>query len=386
MKKLIAYLFVASVLLLSSCGSQQVNTGNNVSTNSSIQLNQPKASSITNFWPLPGSSGSVQTDTGIWFVDSNKGDWIALTLPKSFSLDNMAGVTMIDNQNVWIVSNDTTNAKNAWDYSIFYTSDGGLSWNNSSLMPYLADWMPEPNPSVSIQFINNLTGWVAIQSLTSSNFSQGELFKTVDGGKTWEKEMIPSGGEYFEFINENMGWTLNTPEQAIYMTIDGGKSWFTPNIAKSNPNDYRIRYNLPVFYGNTGYLYANVTGSSESFIDIYMSQDSGANWKKISSLTTSVSSVLFSDAYWLAFLGDATVLFSNDEGASWQERTLNMNSIPFTQVKYAAKRKIWGTVQSQTCVQPKKDCTQRSDVYESLDGGFSWTPIALYDSTSEQAK
>lgn len=383
-------LIITFVFILVGCGVRSASLSDRVSSSSLLNKNQPNANRIINYWPLSDSLGFVQTDTGLWFVNSVQGTWNSLSLPNSLKSEAIIGVEPIDSQHIWIVSS-TISSSNPWDYTVFFTTDGGLSWATSSLASNMENWLAYPSSNINIEFVDNQYGWVAVRSDMSSNFSQSQLFRTSDGGKNWKIESIPSGGEYLDFVDSNTGWTTNVPAQAVYITHNGGESWKSVDISLSIPDDGRVYYSLPYFNDNIGYLYANVVTSNDNFIVIFKSQDNNGDiWKEVSRISNndgiSVTSILFSDKDWNAFLADGRIISSVDDGLNWQYQPRSIEHFAITQLKYFAKQKVWGTIQSQDCNQPKKDCTQRSDIYESIDGGSTWQPIALYDTVSEYAK
>ena len=72
-------------------------------------------------------------------------------------------------------------------------------------------------------FLDENVGWAA-------NGFYAAVYKTVDGGKTWDEQLNQSmlGGSYhfrnIEFLNSNIGF-LGTLNGEFYKTIDGGDNW-----------------------------------------------------------------------------------------------------------------------------------------------------------------
>jgi photosystem II stability/assembly factor-like uncharacterized protein len=76
---------------------------------------------------------------------------------------------------------------------------------------------------VSLQFVNANDGWLSID---------GDLFRTEDGGKTWESIEFPrfATGDGFEpslsqfqLIDPKRAWLVS--ENRLYHTTDGGRNW-----------------------------------------------------------------------------------------------------------------------------------------------------------------
>ncbi len=140
--------------------------------------------------------------------------------------------------------------------------------NNSRLLSWETLDIPISGRYDDVYFIDDRIGWAA-------GGSSGNIFKTIDGGHTWEKQFHTS--KYLrsiEFINANLGF-CGSIDSAFYKTIDGGKTWI--NIAGNIPGG------IPGICGltsvNSSIIYGCGIWSSPAFI--IKSEDSGNTWKKI---------------------------------------------------------------------------------------------------------
>jgi len=113
-------------------------------------------------------------------------------------------------------------------------TDGGLLWNTDTTNRGLGE-------RSSVFFIDPLVGWC----------SRGGLYKTFDGGKTWELQFsspIATGGfRTISFINNRVGYAAGTededyrylsPETVIYVTLDGESTWaevYKPDDVENSP-------------------------------------------------------------------------------------------------------------------------------------------------------
>jgi photosystem II stability/assembly factor-like uncharacterized protein len=107
-------------------------------------------------------------------------------------------------------------------FSVWETLDAGESWQELPVSFPLDWWDWQP---VSLQFVDQTTGWITWRSVGGSSFSQGRLFFTTDGGKTWTGAVLPAGGET-AFVSAQEGWLLGSVGGVkLYRTQDGGRTW-----------------------------------------------------------------------------------------------------------------------------------------------------------------
>ena len=101
------------------------------------------------------------------------------------------------------------------DGEIFKTIDGGMNWT-----------MPSSNTSAAfgdIYFISATEGWIIAETF------QDTIWHTTDAGDTWDKEVLPFRTYWSEmkFIDELNGWIAGGSSFAgrVLRTIDGGQTW-----------------------------------------------------------------------------------------------------------------------------------------------------------------
>lgn len=189
---------------------------------------------------------------------------------------------------------------------IYKTTNGGKSWQRMGLenTERIADILIHPKDP-------NIVYAAALGHLWNANSERG-LYQTTDGGKTWSRIF---------FIDENTGaadlamdpqnpdilyatfWShrrypdffdsgLNG-KSGVYKSTDGGKSWNT--IHNGLPKEPLGRMAIAVAPSNANNLYLTVECKSKEGKGLYMSNDQGANWKKVSSeFNTTVRPFYFS--------------------------------------------------------------------------------------------
>lgn len=121
--------------------------------------------------------------------------------------------------------------------SLYITNNGGKSWSRSYLGSQL--W--------SIDFTDQNSGWAV--------GSGGRVSRTSDGGDTWEHRFLPTEADFTSvfFLNEKIGWlgggdaTHGIPfgktasRGCVWRTVDGGKTWQrTALIQNGRPGEHHI--------------------------------------------------------------------------------------------------------------------------------------------------
>lgn len=154
-----------------------------------------------------------------------------------------------NNDTDWISTIDVLNDQTVWvngDGSLFYSLDGGATWNESEV-PEAHSWM------TTVKFINMTHGWTAtngilyhtgdsgqswsvvdgftyddnprmIQCLSSFDIwaiGSGGIYHSLDGGVTWE-QVSNRGGWSLSFVNEYEGWAIG--DNRLAHTTDG-RTW-----------------------------------------------------------------------------------------------------------------------------------------------------------------
>ena len=139
----------------------------------------------------------------------------------------------------------------AWDggdeNEICYSKDGGKTWTP------VTDFIV-PGPQTQIDFIDDMTGWVASPTGYGS---------TEDGGITWARETLPEGVHNIAAINiytKDIGHILSD-DGKFCTTKDGGKTWSIQDLGFD-------KMGMVDLYNNKGKLFISILASADiSFKD-----------------------------------------------------------------------------------------------------------------------
>lgn len=239
----------------------------------------------------------------------------------------------IDSNHGWIVSSSYGSSV----VDVFSTSDGGQTWNQTSVDPRYT--YPSSN-IYSLSFIDQQHGWLSVSPDSGLQTSSGDLYVTEDGGLHWTRLSLPSGGEVY-LLSQTYG-ILNSKNN-LFETNDNGQSW---KLIASSTHVLNLRDNL--FLINTDKigrfkdasleykpvnLPANASGALD-FIDemngylvcitdqgnvLFKTNDGGINWYKTNPTGFKVDHIKFITLQLGYGLGDNMLFKTNDGGKTWKK-------------------------------------------------------------------
>jgi len=191
----------------------------------------------------------------------------------SVSFPALQRITMQDADTGWGLSQD----------AVFYTRDGGRDWKNVTPQ---RGWLSQS--IVKGFFLNASTTWVTQPA--QQNFDTGTLFHTEDSGQNWEATKVPFGPNSLQFLNADDGWVIADRGAAagsmaidIYKTIDGGKSW--AKVQSAGPETQDTPGALPFGGDKSGMAFKDMQdgwiGGSQPIIGhsyLYRTTNGGQTW------------------------------------------------------------------------------------------------------------
>ena len=201
----------------------------------------------------------------------------ATPTPPPASTPTFSDIEMKDAANGWARAANPANYTGANDTQILHTTDGGHQWKNvtptsstggaqsgnTAFHPLSGGG---PSVPVTDEFLTGSTAWVLLLP--------NHLFKTTDGGKTWQQETTPGENlREFTFLDALHGWVLTEEAGAVVVlrTSDGGATWTKMQQSGSA---------FPLDVEFTGMRFLNLTtGWVTSTTALAVTQDGGATWQ-----------------------------------------------------------------------------------------------------------
>jgi photosystem II stability/assembly factor-like uncharacterized protein len=244
----------------------------------------------------------------------------------------------------------------------------------------------------NVYFVSELVGWATTYQ---------EIYKTTDGGQSWQYQYTQNPVFQIFFHSENVGWIstwLTGP--AILETTDGGDSWVD---IYSILGSYEFIHDFEFISPDTGWIVGEET--------IRSSKDNITEFPVLFKETTNGGLTWlnknFPPDYWgrlvqidaidymnLIVAGDDTLFKTSDGGNNWQQVPLPQNFQP-TDLHFINKYLGWvygpnalyktinGGVSWEQQAQPVYNFqfitaqigwyTYSNQIYNSTNGGSSWT-------------
>jgi photosystem II stability/assembly factor-like uncharacterized protein len=194
---------------------------------------------------------------------------------------------------LWVGTGEHNNQRSVgWGDGIYRSDDAGKTWKNLGLKDsqHIGRIVVDPRDSNVV--------YVAAQGPLWSPGGDRGLYKTTDGGKSWNK--ILSASEHTGVTDVALDpanpdvllaathqrrrhvWTMihGGPESALHKSTDGGKSW--RKVTGGLPSGELGRIGLAFSPAKPGLVYASVE-ATEQGSGLYRSTDSGESWEKRSS-------------------------------------------------------------------------------------------------------
>ncbi len=142
---------------------------------------------------------------------------------------------------------------------LYYTTNGGLNWNENHDFQYLVN---------SIKFVNTNTGYM----LALGYYNEIQLSKTTNGGANWILHNINSTkipGHLF-FRSVNTGWLVGD-SGLIMKTTNGGVTIGIQQIGINVPGDFSLFQNYPNPFNPSTKIRFDISGTTaaQTFLIVY---------------------------------------------------------------------------------------------------------------------
>lgn len=183
--------------------------------------------SIVNIEMLDEVFGWALTEQNIIRTNDGGATWHNVTPPGMTDAGYLVFADFLDADHAWVQSPDMNRYPNGG--TLYRTSDGGLTWES----------FDTPFSGGSIRFVDRQTGWVLADLGVGAGSMAVSVFKTNDGGAAWERvytndpnldgagETLPLGGikNFIHPLDANIAWVggvIYAPGETYLFRSDDG--------------------------------------------------------------------------------------------------------------------------------------------------------------------
>ena len=342
----VAGLFLAIFLSLSACAQSE-------KSEDAPALSSPtfEAFSLRNIGPafMSGRISDiiiVPDDPATWFVAVGSGGvwktenagttWTSLFDGQgSYSIGSL-GADPSDPNRIWVGTGENHGGRhNGFGDGIYKSDDGGATWEKKGLeaSEHISKIIVHPDDPDTV--------WVASQGPLWSPGGERGVFKTTDGGETWENTL--SAGEYtgatdlvidprnpdrlyaamWQHHRTVATYVGGGPESGLWKSEDGGQSW--TELETGLPEGNMGKIGLAISPINPDVLYAAIELDLREG-GVWKSVNRGASWEKMSDTVSGGTGPHYYQELYASphhfdriYLVSNTSQISNDGGATWSD-------------------------------------------------------------------
>lgn len=313
---------------------------------------------------LNEKAGWVLTDRGLLATNDGGESW--RTLP----LTSVAGAHSL------VVRDETHLAIgriDGLDVFVDASDDGGQTWNETRL--------PVQGQPGDVQLAASTTLLaVLVQQTTSANFSQADLFVSLDGG-AFQKRSAPAAGQLGVTGTGDLWLAGGVLGNQLWHSDDAAAGWREVQL----PAGLRASVGIaaPFLAGAEVVLPVTLNGaqSREAWLG---SSDGGRTWRQLA-LVTVGGDTGQGVALPAAHAGDRILVVSPVGGlfsttaAGQALPPISPNGLPVgvMRLKFTSVSSGWALVVENGCHNGKSDCHSQTSLFKTTDGGQTWSRLGL---------
>lgn len=268
-------------------------------------LSRPTMPRVDDFGAFSVGEGWLLMDGRLYRTTRAGEGWENIT-PPDLGPAAIAAVHFLDPARGWLVML-SAGPDGSPHYALARTGDAGHTWRTTGLALFAPGEVAARAGALHLRFLDAQTGWLVVKRAAGSNFDLGTLFRTEDGGDTWQRASIPIG-DPVSFVDRQRGWTAGgAAGDQLYRTEDGGRTWRPEALVAPTDLANPPLYQLPAFADGRRGVLPVVTGrASGARLQSFVTDDGGQTWRMAASLpvtrpvtpATRPSADAFADGQW----------------------------------------------------------------------------------------
>jgi len=232
---------------------------------------------------------------GVWKSTTQGHLWEPLTDDLPVSAFGAIALAPSNPEVVYIGSGEQNNRQSTtWGNGVYRSTDGGETWTHTGLVETRHIGKIEVHPrDPAVAYV------AALGNLWAPNEERG-VFRTTDGGETWERVlyideltgavdlvMDPGAPDVLyaaTYQRQRRTWGFNGggPGSGIWKSMDGGDSW--TELTNGIPDADKGRIGLAISASSPNVLNALIETADDETTGTYRSEDGGESWEMVSDL------------------------------------------------------------------------------------------------------
>jgi len=252
---------------------------------------------ITDLQTHPTNNKIIYTGTaggGVWKSNNGGASFNPIFDEHIQSIGCVAIDPSKPDQNIWVGTGETwTRNSVSMGDGIYKSTDGGQNWKNMGL--------PKSDriSSIIVDPSNSDIVWVGVLGALWGDSDERGIYKTTDGGTNWQKVFYVDNktgcsdlvmddknpnimyASFWEFRRTPWSFSSGGTQSALYKSTDGGKTW--NKIHNGFPQGKLGRIAIAVAPSNSNILYSVLETEKSNLNGLYRSDDAGATWKHLNS-------------------------------------------------------------------------------------------------------
>jgi photosystem II stability/assembly factor-like uncharacterized protein len=288
-----------------------------------------------NVWYVAVGSG------GVWKTENAGTTWTPIFDDQSSYSIGSVTIDPSDPSTVWVGTGENVSGRHVgYGDGVYRSTDGGRTWENMGLeaSEHISTMIVHPEDSDVV--------WVAAQGPLWSSGGDRGLYKTTDGGETWQKVlgddtwigatdivMDPRNPDRLYAATWQRHRTVAAlldggPGSGIHKSEDGGETW--EELTTGLPSSNMGKIGLAISPQEPDIVYAAIELDRRSG-GLYMSDDRGGSWTKMSDAVSGGTGPHYYQELYASphqfgrlYLVSAVSLVSKDHGANFE--SINMGA------------------------------------------------------------